>query len=170
MAADDARYEALPWWQKAIEDGGWWLRHGVWQAWADFRFRARVRFNRAVHDYDECDWWEYASNNSRRAVTLLSLLRERHHGFKCMRDGEHDCWDGECQRLWDEALDDMIFFHKCVAGQYEEPSASVYGRGKKRGQPIYLPEFGDMIKDPKKSAQYLRGKRAYIDNYEGLWD
>lgn len=166
LEADRLRYAALPRWKKAVEDSRWWLRYGLNHTWEELRFKVRVRFNRAVHGYDEFDWWEYASNSSRRAVTLLTLLLKKGHGFKCMRTGEHDCWDRECRRLWQEALGDMIFFHTVCGGDYEE------GEVPERGDPIHQAwiKTGVIFQNEADAKRYRRGKFYYFKHYEGLWD
>jgi hypothetical protein len=96
-------YAAIPWYQKPFT-GYFWFRlkwdtiHGI----GECKFRCRVRINRALFGYDEFDWWEYYSNNSKRAVKLLTLLKTKGHSTPCDVTPER----------WNEILSDMIFFHE----------------------------------------------------------
>lgn len=148
--ADRKRYEALPWYGKALEGAVWWLQYGIRNKYRDVKFAIRVRVNRALHGYDECDWWEYHSTNSERAVKLLALLRDKGHGCPgslCMHDSSEGC---ECRPFerWRSMLDDMIFFHKVCAGD----------------------TLSRMDLSDEEKHRYRRGKYYYFKYYESLWD
>jgi hypothetical protein len=160
LRAEEEAIAAAPWYEKAAH----WLcgrPRSIAHAYSQAKFCIRVRANRAIHGYDEYDWWQYYSNNSKRAVTLLTLLKNKGNGFVCMRPRiEHDCWDGICEEKWNAALEDMIFYHSVLAGRYEEVN--------ERGISMTC-QLGFKIKNPGKKAQFIRGKLAYFRYYEHLW-
>jgi hypothetical protein len=153
MQEDRKRYEALPWYLRAFEDLIWWVSYGIWNKVRDIRFGLRVRFSRALYGYDESDWWEYYSNNSERAVVLLTLLRDKGHGYPgglCDCPGPEDCHCDSNTKMaqWRAILDDMIFFHRICCG---DTSARMDLSG---------PEL----------ERFEAGRKAYCDYYENLWD
>ena len=141
----------------------WHLYHRIRHKISDIRFDVRVRFNRAVHGYDEFDWWEYASQNSTRAVKLLTILRDLGHGIwpgvspvpSLGQSIQGVSLDGSGREGTKAILDDMIFFHTVVA------SLPMPGQDK------YY-EFYDL--SPADKHRYRRGKYYYFRYYESLWD
>jgi hypothetical protein len=114
--------------------------------------------------WSDIDWWDYAAQNSRRAVILLTEMRDKGHGISV--PGENPSiqgvsLDGAGREEWKAMLDDMIFFHQCIAGQYKEDHGK-FG--------ILPSENYHEIKSPDAKRRYARGKYLYFKMYESLWD
>ncbi len=151
LEADRSRYVALPWPRRLAEDAAWWLQHGIRNAYSDLAFSVRVRLNRAIHDYDELDWWEYYSQSSRRAVNLLTLLRDRGHGYPgslCPCESHCSCDSNVKVAEWHSILDDMIFFHQVCAGDV----TSKFNLSQ------------------SEKERFEKGRQSYANYYEALWD
>lgn len=135
---------------------------------------AHRRFRLLRHGYDPNEWWQHYYAVSRIAIKHLEDLRDKGHGIKSTGNAHIQgvSLDGEGRDEWKAMLDDMIFFHRIAADEYE-PRTITYtpGFGKRKGQPTSFersPEFGDLTKDEQ--ARYRRGKFFYFKYFEQLWD
>ena len=131
--------------------------------------------------YAPYEVYNYASENSKRAVILLTELRKceflgcpANWGCKECLNFDTDTsriqtirtesWNCECNKFerWKEAIDDMIFYHKCVAGQYEEYDDS-FCRMLIADDPI-------VMKNKESIKRFRKGRYYYFRWYSALWD
>lgn len=166
-----AYWAAQPKWRKfLLKTLPWWIRHGVRNEIEDIRFRANTWISRAFRGYAGVDWWEYYHENSRRAVKLLTLLKEKGHGIKeeggyamaqaiywpglYKDDPESEKAHSDARDVWHAKLDDMIFFHKVHAGMYERDGKEI--------------DAYDLNETEK--ARFDKGGQFYLSYYGQLWD
>lgn len=153
----------------------------------DIKYDVYVWFQRAFRGYADVDWFSYEAENSRRAVKLLALLRDdKYNGYPTSIqtcDFDHQCSEEEragYTSKWRSMIDDMIFFHKCIAG-CERPESerftttvdvtkgSVWQTLCPDGILHHNSYDSHTFKDEKEQRRFRRGKYYYFRYYTCLW-
>ena len=143
-----AEERAWPLWKKAYIG----VRR-MWNLVTGKVWNAKVWLNRrSIRGYADFDVWEYASQNSRRAVKLLTEFKKLKYNSHPVGIPTCTCFGEEnsdaVNAHWLSMVDDMIFFHRVVCSD-EISHHSLSEEGLRR---------------------YRRGKFYYFRYYEGLWN
>lgn len=160
------RYKALSSWQKWIHDSYWAIR-GFDLKW-ELKKAIYYRWQRLTRGYADNEIWSLSCTISRFVIPRLKALRENTHGWPSNACGncggglngeDHQDWcKSKMERdehgfatfeEWISAIDDMIYFHECVAGE----------------------DGSDEDIEPEIDIERKkRGKKYFGEYFEALWD
>lgn len=152
----------LPW----HEDLYYRFYRAVVNPYKEFVFQVKVWLARAFKGYARYDVWNYAGNNSKRAVKLLTELKAIKLGCPLWHADPETGKDVVEEELWNSYLEDMIFYHKVVAGLPRPPEAQ-YSTLKFKITHSWYEQYNLL---PEEKARYRRGKYYYYKYYDNLAD